>query len=121
MITYYKHFAVTGVVNTTTFDAGIESTEAEKKTIKAILISVSAYQGNFLESWLEREKIVDLPDYVLNTHEAAGAANAYKSTVKMLRIPVELALDIGKKFMVAINCGATASDIFGAYEYEIAE
>jgi hypothetical protein len=119
-VTYYKHFGVTGVINTTVYDGGIESTEAEKITVKALLISISAYQGNLVEGWLEREKIVDIPDYCLNTHEAAGAANAYKSTVKMLRIPVELALDIGKIFKVAINSGGTANNIFGAYEYEIA-
>jgi len=121
MIIYYKQFAVTGVINTTTFDAGIESTEAEKKTIKAILISVSAYVNNVVEAWLERERIVEISDYVLNTHEAAGAANAYKSTVKMLRIPIEVALDVGKIFKVAVKSGGTASDIYGAYEYTIGE
>jgi hypothetical protein len=119
MLTYYKHFAVTGVINTTVYDGGIESTESEKITVNAILISVSAYQGNLIEGWIEREKIVDVSDYLLNTHQAAGAANAYKSTVKMLRIPVDAALDIGKIFKIAVNSGATASDIFGAYEYTI--
>jgi hypothetical protein len=120
MLTYYKHFGVTGVINTTVLDGGIESTESEKVTIKAILISVSAYQGNLIEGWVEREKIVDLPDYLLNTHEAAGAANAYKSTVKMLRIPVDIVLDIGKIFKIGVNSGAIANNIFGSYEYEIA-
>jgi hypothetical protein len=119
MLTYYKHFGVTGVINTTVLDGGIESTEAEKITVVALLISVSAYQGNLIEGWLEREKVVDIPDYCLNTHEAAGAANAYKSTVKMLRIPIDLLLDIGKTFKVAVNSGATANNIFGSYEYTI--
>jgi hypothetical protein len=118
-ITYHKRFTVTGVINTTTFDGGIQSTEAEPRNIKAINISVSAYQGNILEIWVEREKLQEHYDYVLNTHAAAGAADAYPSTNKMLRIPVDVELKIGDTMKVAITCGGTATNIFGSYEYEL--
>jgi hypothetical protein len=116
---YYKRFAVTGVINTTTPDTGIECTESEKIIVKALLISVSAYQGNIIEGWVEREKYVELYDYLLNTVLAAGAANAYASTNKLLRIPVEIKLQLGQIFRVAVNAGAAAVNLFGAYEYEL--
>jgi hypothetical protein len=119
MPTYYKRFAITGVINTTTYDAGIECTEAEKVTVKAILISVSAYQGNIIEGWVEREKYAELYDYLLNTVLAAGAANAYASTNKLVRIPLEIELQLGQIFKVAVNAGAAAVNLFGAYEYEL--
>lgn len=118
-ISYHKKFAVTGVINTTTFDAGIQSTEAEPRNIKAINISVSAYQGNIVEVWVEREKLQEHYDYVLNTHEAAGAANAYKSTNKIIRISIDVELKVGDTMKVAVTCGGTATNIYGTYEYEL--
>ena len=38
---YYQKFSITGVANTTTPDAGIQSTETEKRKIVGVHISVS--------------------------------------------------------------------------------
>lgn len=117
---YYQRFAVTGVVNVTTLDAGITSTEKEIKTVTAIIVNTSTHLGNDLVLYIRREQFGQIPDYCLDTREAAGAANAYKSTQKLIRIPIDRKLDLGETLQVGILCGAVANNISGAYEYEIA-
>lgn len=113
---FYKGFAVTGVANTTTFDSGLISTVDEPKKIRAIIISVSKWRNNILEGWIETNRILEIRDFVLNTSDDIGGAPA--STNKLLRIPVDEDIKPGSIFKIAINCGSTATDIVGAYEYE---
>lgn len=114
----YQAYAVTGSANTTVYDSGITSTETEKKRVLSVLINVSNYAGNLVQGWLEREKKVDVYDYVLNTDNATGT-NAYRSTSKIIEIPLELDVPVGQTFKMAIKSGGTATNIQGAYKYEI--
>lgn len=114
---FYKLFNVTGENNKTIYDDGLISTIAEPKTIKAVLINVSAYQGNIVEGWIETERILEIPDKVLNTELATGSADAYASTSKIIRIPIDEPIPPGMIFKIAINSGSTKTDINGAYEY----
>lgn len=114
---YYKAFSVTGENNKTILDSGLASTLEEPKTIKAVLINVSAYQGNIIEGWIETNRILEIVDKVLNTELIAGAANPYASTTKIVRIPIEEPIKAGMIFKIGINSGATKTDINGAYEY----
>lgn len=116
---YYQRFAVTGVINVTTLDAGITSNEKEIKTVTGIVINFSTQLGNDLVMYVRREIFGQIPDYCLDTREAAGAANAYKSVNKTIRIPVDRKLDVGETLQVGVLCGAVANNISGAYEYEI--
>lgn len=116
---YYKAFIVTGQSNKTTFDDGLISTVEEPKRLRAVIISVSQWRTNVLEGWIETTRILEIPDLVLNTQEEYGAANAYPSTNKMLRIPIEEDIKPGRIFKIAINCGTNSSNIYGAYEYEL--
>ncbi|MBA7486125.1 hypothetical protein ES707_21678 [subsurface metagenome] len=115
---FYKAFNVTGLPNKTEFDDGLVSTIEEPKRIRAVIISVSDWRANVLEGWIETTRILEIVDLVLNTSHEYGGANAYPSTVKMLRIPIEEDIKPGLIFKIGINCGSDATSIVGAYEYE---
>lgn len=114
---FYKSFSVTGDANKTVMDSGLISTIEEPKTIKAILIDVSIYQGNILEGWIETERILSIIDRVLNTSYIVAAAHCAVSTSKLFRIPIDEPIPPGMIFKIGINCGAASSNISGAYEY----
>lgn len=109
----YKSFSVTGVANVTTFDDGLISSIEEPKIIRAILITVSKYRGNILEGWIETNRILEINDQVLNSLDDSQGVNP------IVRIPIEEVIKPGMIFKIAINCGATPTNIYGAYEYEL--
>ena len=115
----YKAFSVTGEANKTIFDSGLISSIEEPKKIRAVIINVSEYRGNNLEGWIETVRILEINDLVLNTSSEYGGANAFQSTNKLLRIPIDEIIKPGLIFKIAINCGATETHIAGAYEYEL--
>lgn len=117
--TYYQAFSITGVTNDTTYDGGLTSTEAEPKRLKAILVNVSDYQDNLVQVWLEREKLADVYDKIFNTDGDTGSTNTPYSTTKLIRLPVDRDIPVGQTAKVAIQCGGNATNIQGAYEYEI--
>ncbi len=109
----YKAFSVTGVANKTTSDDGLISSLDEPKKILAILITVSKYRANILEGWIETNRILSIYDYVLNSLDDSKGLNP------IVRIPIDEVIKPGMIFKIAINCGATATNIHGAYEYEL--
>ena len=117
---FYKSFSVEGTANKTKFDSGLISSVDEPKRLRAILISVSQWRTNVLEGWIGTNRILEIVDLVLNTQHEYGSDNAYPSTVKLLRIPIEENIPVGMIFKIAIRCGTDASNIYGAYEYETA-
>jgi len=115
---WHQGFRVTGVLNSTIFDTGLESTEKEAKTLLSILIQVSDYKGNDIEGWIEKGKVFDIPDKLIDTDIASGT-DQYRSGVRINEIPVNADLAIGERFKIAIRCGADATNLVGAYVYEI--
>ncbi len=113
----YKAFAVVGVLNVTTYDAGLSSLVKMPVHVNAIIINISAYEGNVIEAWVGNKRLVEIYDYNLDTQDETAGATAPYSTVKMGRIPVEEDIKPGQVFRVAVNCGAVANNLFGAYEY----
>lgn len=109
----YKSFTVTGVANKTEMDDGLVSTIEEPKKIIAILITVSKYRANILEGWIETSRILAIIDYVLNSLDDSKGVNP------IVRIPIDELIKPGMIFKIGINCGATATNIHGAYEYEL--
>ncbi len=114
---YYQGFHVLGILNTTQLDGGLVSTVEEPKHLSAVLVDVSAYQGDIIEGWLGNERILDIPDFIFSTRLAFGAANAYASTAKITRLPVELDIPVGQIFKIGVRSGGVAVTIDGAYEY----
>ena len=116
---YYQQFRVAGVINIITADQGLMSEVAAPRTIKAVLINVSAYEANSVEGWIGNTRVMQIPDELLDTEEDLGAANFPYSTNKMQRIPLDLPIPAGQIFHVSIACGGVASNIRGAYEWEL--
>lgn len=116
---YYQGFHVVGVINTSTLDAGLFSTAAEPKHIDAVLVDVSAYNGNIIEGWIGNERVMAVPDYIFSTRLAFGAANAYASTAKVTRLPINLDIPAGQVFKIGVNAGAAADALDGSYEYTV--
>jgi len=113
----YQEFAVTGVINTTVADAGLVSLVDAPKHLRAIIINSSALQGNHIEGWIGTDMIMSIPDYCCDTQGEAAAQHALSST-KMGRIPIEEDIPPGQIFKIALRSGGTASNLFGAYEYD---
>jgi len=114
---YYKRFSVTGVINSTVLDAGLVSLVAEKIRIDAILVTCQDWQNNVIEGWIGTERILEIPDYLVDSDADLGAANFPVSTTKLIRIPIEHDIPEGQIFKIGIRCGATAGNIIGSYEY----
>ena len=117
---WHQSVRITGVANSTTYDTGLESTEKEPKTLLSVLVQVSDYKSNDIEGWIEKCRTFNVPDKLIDTDIAAGT-NAYRSGVRINEIPVNVKLAIGERFKVAVKCGADATNLVGAYVYEITE
>ena len=113
----YKGFAVVGVINVTTADGGLTSLVEEPVHVNAIIINSSAHEGNVVECWIGNKRVLEIYDYCLDTQEETAGATAPLSQNKMGRVPVDEDVPAGQIFKVAINCGAVANDLYGAYEY----
>lgn len=114
----YKGFNVTGVTNVTTLDAGLVSLVEEPVTIRAIIINTDTTEGNIIEGWIGTERVLEIYDYCLDTQEETTGATAPFSQNKIGRLPIEILIPPGQIFKIGVRCGATANDLFGAYEYE---
>jgi hypothetical protein len=119
MQTYYKKFAITGVINVTTEDTvGLESTDQESRRCLSVLLNVSGYAGNHVKIFLERETLAEIYDYLISTDAATGT-NQYQSINKLIEFPLDVLIPKGDKLIVAIVCGGTAKNVQGAYKYVI--
>lgn len=116
---FYKAFNVTGVINITTLDGGLVSLTEEPKRVRAVLINSSAFEGNIIECWIGTNRVMECYDYLFDTQEETAGATAPLSQNKISRLPIEMDIPPGQIFKIGINCGGTASDLYGAYEYDI--
>jgi len=116
---YFKYFKKLGVANTTTYADGITSSQEAPKRLKSIMITITTHIDNKVEGWLEREKVFDLPDYLIETTEFGVADTHPKSMNKINEIPVGVDMPVGTTFKAAITCGTDVATIRGAYRYEI--
>ncbi len=117
----YQAFTISGVANKQTFDAGIESNQAETKKLIALLVHVSGYAANFIQLYKGSEKIADVYDYHFDTLADLGAANFPQSTGKLQRIDLEIDLPLGQRIKACLECGATIKNLFGCYIYEVTD
>jgi len=116
---YLKYFKVEGVVSTTTFDSGLISSAEAKKRLKSILINVTKHTEQKIQGWLEREKIFEVPAFCIDPQEESTSNKHPKTMNKLNEIPVGVDMPVGTTFMIAVECGATKIDLYGAYRYEI--
>lgn len=116
---YFKYFKVTGKNSATVYDDGVTSSKEAPKRLKSVMINVVARENNRIQGWLEREKVFDLPDALIDTQEESTATQNALSMNALNEIPVGVDMPAGTTFKVAIESGATKSDLYGAYRYEI--
>ena len=116
---YFKYFKVTGENNKTVYDAGLTSSAEAPKRLIGVMINVAAREGNKIQGWLEREKVFELPDHLIDTQELVGSDDFPMSMNALNEIPVGVDMPVGTTFKVAIESGGTKSDLYGAYRYEI--
>jgi hypothetical protein len=114
----YVPFSIQGIANSTQFDIGIESTEKEKKRLVAVWVNVSQQVGNRVELWIEKSRIMSVPDWLLDTREQKTTANAMVSTTKIAELPINVELAVGERARLALACDATATRVDGVYVYE---
>lgn len=116
---YFKHFKVTGVANATTYDDGLSSSKEAPKRLKGVLINVTKHTDQRVQGWLEREKVFEIPAFCIDTQELVATNKPPKTMNKLNEIPVGVDMAAGSTFKVAVECGATKIDLYGAYRYEI--
>ena len=119
MATYHQYVSITGSANATVEDSGFSSTTEERRHLDAVLMYVSGYADNKIVGYLDRDKVFEIPDYVLLTDASSGSTNVQYATNRIAEIPVDIDVPVGKTFKLAITCGATAKDVRGAYRYHI--
>lgn len=115
----YQAFTIAGVANVTTFDTGLESTQAEPKKLLAILVNLSGYAANFVQLWKENEKIADAYDYHFQTEASSGSTNVQYAMNKLNRLDLELDIPVGERVKAGLKCGATTKNLFGCYVYDV--
>jgi len=118
-VIYFQKFTITGVADTVTPDTGLSSSKENPKRLLSVLVRISAYKDNDIQGWLEREKIFEMSDYLIDTGEIFTANYNGKSFNRLNEIEVGHDLPVGSTFTVALKCGSTANDLRGAYRYEI--
>ncbi|MBA7707680.1 hypothetical protein ES703_116556 [subsurface metagenome] len=116
---YFKYFKVEGVASKTVYDDGLTSSAEAKKRLISVMINVVAREDNKIQGWLEREKVFELPDALIDTQEVADTDKPPLSMNALNEIPVGVDMPIGTTFMVAIESGTSEADLYGAYRYEI--
>jgi len=116
---YFKYFTKLGVINTTTHADGLTSSQEAPKRLISVMININTHSGDRVQGWLEREKVFDLPDHLIDTQELAPTNRPPMSLNKLNEIPVGVDMPVGSTFTVAIQCGAVEATICGAYRYEI--
>lgn len=116
---YFQLFRITGVANSTEYDDGLESSKENPKRLLSVIVQVSGYSDNDVQGWLEREKILDIPDKCIDTDASVGGTNVQHSFNRLNEIEVGHEIPVGSTFKMAIKCGATNKDLIGAYRYEI--
>ena len=116
---YFQKISITGVTNTTTYDAGLESSQENPKRLLSILVQVDAYEGNDVQGWAEREKIHEIPDKLIDCPDEGSSNQTAKSFNRLNEIEVGMDLPVGTTFKTALKCGGTANNLVGAYRYEI--
>lgn len=116
---YFKKFKISGVADTITHDSGLQSSTENPVRLLSVMVNISTYKGSDVQGWLEREKIFEIEDYLLDTKEEWPSNVNSKSFNRMNEIEVGHDIPVGATFSVALSCATDTNDLRGAYRYEI--
>ena len=116
---YFKSFVITGVANTTTYDDGLESSQENPVRLLSVIVQIGSYMANHIQGWLEREKIHEFRDCLIDTTQEGTATKHAKSFNRLNEIEVGADIPVGSTFKEALKCAGSADTLYGAYRYEI--
>ena len=111
--------SITGVASDITYDLGLTSTATEKKRLLYVGLQVSGYAGNEVQGYHERAKVFGIRDTLVDTEDPTFDTNKAKPGARINVVEVGLDIPIGEVFKAAIQCGATAKNLYGFYAYEL--
>lgn len=114
-----QYFKVTGVNNTIAYDDGLRSTEVEKKRLLSVNVIVNQIIDNQVQGYHERAKVFDIPDRLIDSETDLFTTAYPKPGARINEIEVGLEIPVGEAFKVAMKSGATATNLFGCYNYEL--
>lgn len=117
----YDSELITGSANAVVTGTGVTSTQQEPKRIRAVWLHVTGYAGNRVLCYHEREEVLDIYDYLLQTDASTGSTNAQYVTTRPVRFELDINLPVGETFKAAIQCGSTNKNLYVTYEYEVGE
>jgi|TARA_Y100000034_G_scaffold109500_1_gene140871 hypothetical protein len=111
-------FTITGSTTLEVKDAGIQSVAGEApKTLKAITISVSAWNGAIVKAYEGQTQKQGAYDTDFRGY-AAIASLTEGNTVLKSGFEVDRTLEVGNPYQVAVGSASTATSIRGSYIYE---
>ncbi len=113
----YKSFKIAGATDDIVWGDDLISSKKEPKTLLGILITVTGYQDNTIEVWMGKERIASIYDKLLDTIANTGTTSTMYSTVKQTYIDFDTEIPVGEKIIVGLRCGASATNVYGAYVY----
>lgn len=111
-------FSVTGSTTADTFDAGIQSEAGQaQKTLLAIVISVSAWNGTVVRAVEGQTTKQEIYDYNCPGYAAIASMTA-ANTPQSGRLEVNRVLEVGRAYKIGANSNTTATSLRGYYVYE---
>jgi hypothetical protein len=116
---FRQYFKLTGIISSIAYDAGLQSTQSEKKRLLSVSVVMGGINDNQFQGWHERAKVFDIPDRLLDYEGDAFNTDMAKPGARINEIEVGLDIPVGETFKVAIKSGAALTEAFGTYNYEL--
>lgn len=115
----YKEFTVAGAPNAITLDdEGLQSTQEEKRHIVSVLLGVNDFQGNNIVGYIDQEKVVEIPDYLIGNYNQIAVANQQMLN-PFNEIEIDEELPVGVPFKMGVESGGVGLTLRGSYKYKI--
>ena len=115
----YIKIPAAAITNDIKYDSGLTSTPTEKKRLLSISVILSEILDNQLQGYHEKAKVFDIPDRFIDVETDTFDYAYAKPGARINEIEVGLDIPIGEVFKLAIKVGATGTDVYGTYNYEL--
>lgn len=116
---FRQYIYLAGIINDIAYDPGLISTPSEKKRLVSISLLVNQVIDNHVQGYHEKAKVFDIPDRLIDVENNAYNYNYQKPGARINEIEVGLDIPVGETFKLAMKSGATATNIYGMYNYEL--
>lgn len=119
---YFQEMNASAATGTTDYDDGLRSTAENPKTLLSVLLigTVLGLVGSMVQIWHDKEKIAELPIFLIDCFYAGGHNYPYSHN-RINEIEVGFKIPVGAVVKVAIKAVGGTQTIVGAYRYKITE